>query len=218
MTAAIAEAHAKTPLAGVVLKGNRFGLGAGANIGELMSAERAELGRFIDVGHEALYAIEEGPLPWVALVDGFALGGIYELALACRAIVATEKSTVGFPEIRLNIFPGLGGTQRMPRRERPRERRPIRSAVTRASPPSSRQELPRQGGARDQHDRCGHPSRRRRRQAFAAHFLRETVPSLARPPPDLANAEGLQGDGAADGPEGDHGPAEPARAVSWRST
>src|SRR5204862_1710268 len=39
-----------------------------------------------------------------------------ELALACRAIVATEKSTVGFPEIRLNIFPGLGGTQRMPRR------------------------------------------------------------------------------------------------------
>jgi enoyl-CoA hydratase/carnithine racemase len=55
-------------------------------------------------------------VPWLAVVDGFALGGIYELALACRAIVATEKSTIGFPEIRLNIFPGLGGTQRMPRR------------------------------------------------------------------------------------------------------
>ena len=62
------------------------------------------------------FAIEESPVPWVALVDGYALGGIYELALACRAIVATERSTVGFPEIRLNIFPGLGGTQRMPRR------------------------------------------------------------------------------------------------------
>ena len=48
--------------------------------------------------------------------DGVALGGIYELALACRGIIATEKSTIGFPEIRLNIFPGLGGTQRMPRR------------------------------------------------------------------------------------------------------
>ena len=116
VTAAIAKAHAATPLVGVILKGNKFGLGAGANIGELMSADRAALGAFVDVGHEALYAIEEGPLPWLAVVDGVALGGIYELALACRAIVATEKSTLGFPEIRLNIFPGLGGTQRMPRR------------------------------------------------------------------------------------------------------
>lgn len=108
--------HAATPLLGVVLKGNRFGLGAGANIGELLNATPEQLGQFIDFAHETLYRIEEGPLPWLAVIDGFALGGIYELALACRAIVATEKSTLGFPEIRLNIFPGLGGTQRMPRR------------------------------------------------------------------------------------------------------
>ena len=106
-----------TPLAGVILKGNSFGLGAGANIGELMCGRsRRSSAQYIDVGHELLYAIEESPVPWLAVVDGFALGGIYELALACRAIVATEKSTLGFPEIRLNIFPGLGGTQRMPRR------------------------------------------------------------------------------------------------------
>src|SRR5215472_10828400 len=116
VVAELGSIHAKTPLRGVVLKGNRFGLGAGANIGELMTADRAQLATFIDRGHDLLFAIEDGPLPWLAVVEGFALGGIYELALACRGIVATEKSTIGFPEIRLNIFPGLGGTQRLPRR------------------------------------------------------------------------------------------------------
>ena len=66
-----------------------------------------------------LVGVVQGEGPAYAMgnaVHGFALGGIYELALACRGIIATPKSTVGFPEIRLNIFPGLGGTQRMPRR------------------------------------------------------------------------------------------------------
>jgi enoyl-CoA hydratase/carnithine racemase len=58
VTAAIAKAHAATPLVGVILKGNKFGLGAGANIGELLTADRGALGAFVDVGHEALYAIE----------------------------------------------------------------------------------------------------------------------------------------------------------------
>ena len=193
VTAAIAAAHAKTPLVGVVLKGNKFGLGAGANIGELMSADRTELGRFIDVGHEALYAVEEGPLPWLAVVDGFALGGIYELALACRAIVATEKSTVGFPEIRLNIFPGLGGTQRMPRR----------SGLVNATDPVG-------GDAGFTAVLTGKNFRAKDALAitmidavvpagadvdvFAEQYLRETLPGLRRAtPPDLANAEGLKG-------------------------
>jgi len=109
-------AHASSPLQAVILKGNKFGLGAGANIGELMQGTREDLERLIDEGHEELFRIEEGAVPWLAVIDGFALGGIYELALACKGIIATEKSSVGFPEIRLNIFPGLGGTQRAPRR------------------------------------------------------------------------------------------------------
>jgi 3-hydroxyacyl-CoA dehydrogenase len=190
---AIGAAHVKTPLAGVILKGNRFGLGAGANIGELISADRAGLGRYIDAGHDTLYAIEEGPLPWLAVIDGFALGGIYELALGCRAIVATEKSTVGFPEIRLNIFPGLGGTQRMPRR----------SGLVNASDPVS-------GDAGFTAVLTGKNFKAKEAaaihmvdavipagtdvDAFAEKYLRETMPTLRREtPPDLANAEGLKG-------------------------
>lgn len=108
--------HARTPLAAAIVLGNRYGLGAGANIGELMQGSAADLAALIDRGNNVLFRIEESPFPWVAAVDGVCLGGIYELALACRAIVATRRSSVGFPEIMLNIFPGLGGTQRLPRR------------------------------------------------------------------------------------------------------
>lgn len=183
--------HAKTPLAGVILKGNKFGLGAGANIGELMSATREQLAGFIDRGHAVLYAIEDGPMPWVAVIDGFALGGIYELALACHGIIATPKSTVGFPEIRLNIFPGLGGTQRMPRR----------SGLINASDPMS-------GDAGFTAVLTGKNFRAKDAAAirmidavipadadvdqFAETFLRETLPGIDRTPPaDLANGENL---------------------------
>jgi 3-hydroxyacyl-CoA dehydrogenase/enoyl-CoA hydratase/carnithine racemase len=190
----VVDAIAKqSGLVGVVLKGNKLGLGAGANIGELMNADRPGLAAYIDVGHELLYAIEDGPVPWLAVVDGFALGGIYELALACRAIVATEKSTIGFPEIRLNIFPGLGGTQRMPRR----------SGLVNANDPMS-------GDAGFTAVLTGKNFRAPEAaaikmidavipagtdvDAFAERYVRETLPALKRETPaDLANAEGLKG-------------------------
>ena len=185
-------AHNRAPLAGVVLGGNRFGLGAGANIGELMNADRRALAELIDAGHEELLGIENGPYPWLAVIDGYALGGIYELALACRGIVATERSTVGFPEIRLNIFPGLGGTQRMPRR----------SGLINAQDPIA-------GDAGFTAVLQGKNFRAKDAaairmvdavvpegsdvSAFAAKFVRETLPKLDRKPPaDLANAEPLR--------------------------
>lgn len=176
--------HAKTPLKGVILEGNKFGLGAGANIGELMTADAAQLGDFIDVGHDTLYKIEDGPFPWVALVDGFALGGIYELALACHGIVATSKSTIGFPEIRLNIFPGLGGTQRMPRRSG------LANGFTAVL----------QGGnfnaakAAEIKMVDAVVPEGEDKQEFAAKFLTDTLPSLDRSklPDDFANAEGMR--------------------------
>jgi len=186
--AAIRERHIATPLTAVVLTGNRYGLGAGANIGELMQGSPADLASLIDRGDAVLFRIEEGPVPWVAVVDGVALGGIYELALACRAIVATKRSSVGLPEMGLNIFPGLGGTQRLPRR----------AGLVNASDPLS-------GDAALSVILQGKSLRAEQAlaihmidaivpdgedpQAFAALFARERLATLPRPAVDLAGAE-----------------------------
>jgi 3-hydroxyacyl-CoA dehydrogenase len=192
MVAELGAIHAKTPLRGVVLKGNRFGLGAGANIGELMTADRSQLAGFIDRGHELLYAIEDGPLPWLAVVEGFALGGIYELALACRGIIATEKSTVGFPEIRLNIFPGLGGTQRLPRRSGlVNAADPINGDAAFTAVLQGKNFTATAAAALHMIDAVV-PSDQPV-DAFAERFLLDTLPTIDRtPPPDLANAEALK--------------------------
>lgn len=192
LTAELHEAHARTPLAGVVLRGNQFGLGAGANIGELMTADAAQLAAFIDVGHDTLYAIEDGPFPWVVLLDGFALGGIYELALACHGIIATPKSTVGFPEIRLNIFPGLGGTQRMPRRSGLiNAKDPINGDAGFTAVLQGKNFRAEQAAAIRMIDAVipdGSDA-----DAFARAFLVDSLPAIDRTPPaDLAQAESLR--------------------------
>ncbi len=188
----LAAANESQPLAGVILKGNKFGLGAGANIGELMSGTRQDLETLIDEGHELLFKIEESSYPWVALVDGFALGGIYELALACAGIVATPKSTVGFPEIRLNIFPGLGGTQRAPRRcglinaEDPMSGDAAFTAVLQGK------NFKAADAAKIKLIDAVVPDGSDTEQ-FAADFLRNTLPGIDRTPPaDLQNAENLK--------------------------
>ncbi len=192
LVAEINETHRKTPLKGVVLKGNRFGLGAGANINELLQGTRAQLEELIDEGHDQLFAIEEGGLPWVAAIDGIALGGIYELALACHGIVATERSTVGFPEIRLNIFPGLGGTQRALRR----------SGLVNAADPVGGdaavtailqgKNFPAAQAAAIKMIDAVVPAGEDL-DAFAERFLLQTLPTLDRTPPaDLANAEQMR--------------------------
>jgi 3-hydroxyacyl-CoA dehydrogenase/enoyl-CoA hydratase/carnithine racemase len=182
----------QTSLLGIIVKGNRHGLGAGANIGELMAGTRAQLEALIDDGNALLFAIEESPVPWMALVDGIALGGIYELALACRAIVATERSAVGFPEIRLNIFPGLGGTQRLPRRTGllnaadPVNGDAAITAILQGKnvPAAKAAEI----GMIDAVVPKGQDP-----EAFAERFVRESLPALQRTPPaDLANAEAIR--------------------------
>ena len=186
------ELHRKSPLKGVILKGNKAGLGAGANIGELLTASRTQLEELIDEGNTQLFAIAEGPLRWVVLLDGIALGGIYELALACHAIVATERSTVGFPEIRLNIFPGLGGTQRLPRRSGlVNATDPVNGDAAITAILQGKNFSAAKAAAIKAVDAvipAGSDT-----DAFAQHFLLVTLPTLDRTPPaDLANAEALR--------------------------
>jgi enoyl-CoA hydratase len=89
---------------------------AGADIAAMAEMGVSEGLEFGALGHRVMNTIEELPIPVIAAVNGFALGGGLELALACDLIVASEKARFGQPEINLGIIPGFGGTQRLPHR------------------------------------------------------------------------------------------------------
>jgi len=89
---------------------------AGADIAAMEKMSAVEGRAFARFGQEVFAAIENLPIPVIAAVQGFALGGGLELALACDFILAGEKARFGQPEINLGIIPGFGGTQRLPRR------------------------------------------------------------------------------------------------------
>ena len=85
---------------------------AGADILEMKDMTALEGMNFSQRGHEAISMLEKIDKPTIAAVNGFALGGGFEVALACDFIYMSEKAKVGFPETTLGIFPGFGGTQR----------------------------------------------------------------------------------------------------------
>ncbi len=85
---------------------------AGADILEMKDLTALEGAAFAQRGHDAMGVLENMDKPVIAAVNGFALGGGFELALACDFIYASEKAKLGFPETTLGIHPGFGGTQR----------------------------------------------------------------------------------------------------------
>jgi enoyl-CoA hydratase len=89
---------------------------AGADIASMreMTAVHAKL--FADLGHRVGHALESTHFPVIAAVNGFALGGGCELALACDFIYASERAKLGQPEVNLGVLPGFGGTQLLSRR------------------------------------------------------------------------------------------------------
>lgn len=81
----------------------------GADIPQLARMDPAEAGRFAALGHRVVHAIEQIPTPTIAAVNGPALGGGWELALACDLIYASEQAVFGFPEVTLGLMPTFGG-------------------------------------------------------------------------------------------------------------
>ncbi len=89
---------------------------AGADIAEMRGMNQEQARAFGELGHRVMDALAALPVPVIAQVGGYALGGGLELALACDLIYASSKARFGQPEVNLAIIPGFGGTQRLPRR------------------------------------------------------------------------------------------------------
>jgi len=89
---------------------------AGADIAAMSEMTAVDGLEFSRLGHRVMQTIEDLPIPVIAAVNGFALGGGLELAMACDLIIASEKARFGQPEINLALIPGFGGTQRLPHR------------------------------------------------------------------------------------------------------
>lgn len=88
---------------------------AGADIGEMSTLTKAEGEAFGKKGNDVFRKIETLPIPVIAAVNGFALGGGCEISLACDIRICSENAVFGQPEVGLGITPGFGGTQRLAR-------------------------------------------------------------------------------------------------------
>jgi enoyl-CoA hydratase len=114
--AAFEEARGDDSVKAVILTGaGEKAFVAGADIHELAQATPMSGKATAEKGQRAFRAIERFPKPVIAAINGFALGGGCELALACHIRIASEKAQLGLPEVTLGIIPGYGGTQRMAR-------------------------------------------------------------------------------------------------------
>ena len=111
-----AELAADAELRAVVVTGEGRAFAAGADIAEMRGLSPTEAEAFSRLGHDTFAALEALPVPTIAAVNGFALGGGCELACACDWIYASEKARFGQPEVNLGILPGFGGTSRLVRR------------------------------------------------------------------------------------------------------
>ena len=88
---------------------------AGADIGSMSTMTKAEGEAFGKLGNDIFLMIENFPLPVIAAVNGFALGGGNELAMSCDIRLCSDNAVFGQPEVGLGITPGFGGTQRLAR-------------------------------------------------------------------------------------------------------
>lgn len=88
---------------------------AGADIAEMKPMSVAEAQAFAELGQQVTLLMESLPYPTIAAVNGFALGGGFEMAMCCDFIFASKNAVFGLPEVKLGLIPGFGGTQRLAR-------------------------------------------------------------------------------------------------------
>jgi enoyl-CoA hydratase len=116
LNAAFHSAKGDATVKGIILTGTgQKAFIAGADIAELSAIDGEQAGEFSGKGQEVLLSIETLGKPVIAAVNGFALGGGCETAMACTIRIAAENAKFGQPEVKLGIIPGYGGTQRLPR-------------------------------------------------------------------------------------------------------
>jgi enoyl-CoA hydratase len=99
----------------IVTGGGEKAFVAGADINELAKMTPLSGKATASKGQSVFFKIERFPKPVIAAINGFALGGGCELALACHIRIASERAQIGLPEVTLGIIPGYGGTQRLAR-------------------------------------------------------------------------------------------------------
>jgi enoyl-CoA hydratase len=114
---AVAELDGDPSTRAVILTGaGTKAFAAGADIGALAEMTAPQARQFADLGHRLGAAIEQAHMPFLAAINGFALGGGCELAMCCDILYASDKAKLGQPEVTLGVVPGFGGTQRLSRR------------------------------------------------------------------------------------------------------
>lgn len=105
----------RADVGGIIVTGAGRAFVAGADIAELAALTPPEALALSRRGQEVFARLEDSPKPVIAAVNGFALGGGCELAMACHVRLASELAKFGQPEVKLGLIPGYGGTQRLPR-------------------------------------------------------------------------------------------------------
>jgi len=109
-----AQAKELTNLKGIILTGaGEKAFVAGADIAEFNGLNTEQAKALAQRGHDIFFSIEQMPIPVIAVVNGFALGGGCELSMACHLRIATQNAKFGQPEVNLGIIAGYGGTQRL---------------------------------------------------------------------------------------------------------
>ncbi len=119
LEAAIGAVHRDESVRALVVTGAGRAFCAGADIEGMRDFTTVDAARFSGLGHRVFASLEDLPVPTIAAVNGFALGGGCELALACDFVYASQKAKFGQPEVKLGLIPGFGGTSRLVRRVGP---------------------------------------------------------------------------------------------------